>query len=79
MRRPLTLIGDGIGGQGDELDLLNAAGAEGWELVGITSHNMAYLKRVVAEVAATARAGERISPACASKRVRGSCGWHSRG
>ena len=33
------------GPQGDELDLLNAAGAEGWELVGITSHNMAYLKR----------------------------------
>ena len=31
--------------QGDELDLLNAAGAEGWELVGITSNNFAYLKR----------------------------------
>ena len=29
--------------RGDELDLLNAAGADGWELVGITSHNMAYL------------------------------------
>jgi hypothetical protein len=37
--------------QGDELDLLNAAGAEGWELVGITSNNFAYLKREVAEVA----------------------------
>jgi H-NS histone family len=37
--------------QGDELDLLNTAGAEGWELVGITSNNMAYLKREVEEVA----------------------------
>ena len=37
--------------QGDELDLLNAAGAEGWELIGITSNNMAYLKREVEEAA----------------------------
>ena len=29
--------------RGDELDLLNAAGADGWELVGIASNNMAYL------------------------------------
>jgi hypothetical protein len=29
----------------DELDMLNVAGADGWELVGITSHNIAYLKR----------------------------------
>ena len=28
-----------------DLNLLNAAGAEGWELVGITSNNFAYLKR----------------------------------
>ena len=44
------------GPQGDELDLLNAAGADGWELVGITSNNMAYLKREVAEVAAAVHA-----------------------
>src|SRR5262245_45492134 len=31
----------------DELDMLNAAGAEGWELVGITSNNVAYLKREI--------------------------------
>ena len=43
--------------QGDELDLLNAAGADGWELVGITSNNMAYLKREFEEVAPTAHAG----------------------
>ena len=45
------------GPRGDELDLLNAAGADGWELVGITSHNMAYLKLEVAKVAAAAHAG----------------------
>jgi len=43
--------------QGDELDLLNAAGAEGWELVGIASNNMAYLKREIAEAAAAAHGG----------------------
>ena len=31
--------------RGDDLDLLNGAGADGWELVSITSNNMAYLKR----------------------------------
>lgn len=36
--------------RGDELELLNAAGADGWELVGITSHNIAYLKRSVEEL-----------------------------
>lgn len=29
----------------DDIDLLNAAGKEGWELVAITSNNLAYLKR----------------------------------
>lgn len=40
--------------RGDELDLLNAAGAHGWELVGITSNNIAYLKREVGEAVPTA-------------------------
>lgn len=31
----------------DDIDILNAAGADAWELVGITSNNMAYLKRLV--------------------------------
>ena len=31
----------------DSIDLLNAAGEEGWELVDITSNNLAYLKRPV--------------------------------
>ena len=33
----------------DELDMLNAAGADGWELVGITTNNAAYLKRPIEE------------------------------
>jgi hypothetical protein len=33
----------------NDLALLNAAGAEGWELIGITSNNIAYLKRPVEE------------------------------
>ena len=37
--------------QDDELDLLNAAGADGWELVGITSNNIAYMKRELEELA----------------------------
>jgi hypothetical protein len=37
--------------RGDELDVLNAAGAEGWELVSITGNNIAYLKREVGGVA----------------------------
>ena len=40
--------------RGDELDLLNAAGGEGWELVGIASNNMAYLKREIGDVAPAA-------------------------
>lgn len=31
--------------RGDEIDLLNDAGQEGWELVSITCNSMAYLKR----------------------------------
>ena len=44
--------------RGDELDLLNVAGGEGWELVGITSNNMAYLKREIREVAPAAHPDE---------------------
>jgi DNA-binding protein H-NS len=35
--------------RGDELDLPNRAGAEGWELVSISVTNIAYLKRLVEE------------------------------
>jgi hypothetical protein len=33
----------------DDLDMLNAAGEQGWELVGVTSNNIAYLKRLIEE------------------------------
>jgi hypothetical protein len=35
----------------DGIDLLNAAGRDGWELVIITSNHIAYLKRPVVEAA----------------------------
>jgi hypothetical protein len=35
-----------------EIDLLNDAGEQGWELVGITNKNIAYLKRQLADRAA---------------------------
>jgi hypothetical protein len=38
------------GPRGDELELLNAAGAEGWELFAISSNNIAYLKRELDEL-----------------------------
>jgi hypothetical protein len=38
----------------DELDLLNRAGADGWELVGISATNIAYLKRLVEETTSPA-------------------------
>jgi hypothetical protein len=31
----------------DEVMLLNAAGADGWELVAVTSNNIAYLRRQI--------------------------------
>jgi hypothetical protein len=34
----------------DELDMLNTCGADGWELVAITSNNVAYLKRPIEEL-----------------------------
>ena len=49
--------------RGDELDLLNAAGADGWELVNIASNNMAYLKREVEEIAPAAHTNETRSHA----------------
>ena len=37
----------------DDIDLLNNAGKEGWELVTITTNNIAFLKRQVGEPART--------------------------
>lgn len=35
----------------DDIDVLNTAGGDGWELVGITTNNIAYLKRQLEDVA----------------------------
>jgi hypothetical protein len=39
------------------IEVLNDAGKEGWELVAVTSNNIAYMKRLIAEapVATTRR------------------------
>ena len=34
--------------RGDDIDVLCAAGERGWELVSITPHRIAYLKRAIA-------------------------------
>jgi len=35
--------------KGDDLDLLNQAGQQGWELVNVAANNFAYFKRRVPE------------------------------
>ncbi len=35
----------------DDIDLLNNAGKDGWELVSITTNNVAFLKRSIGEPA----------------------------
>jgi hypothetical protein len=48
---------------GEEIDTLNDAGEEGWELVGITTNNVAYLKRQVAGPSGpSARSPRRKNP-----------------
>ena len=39
----------------EDIDLLNEAGEAGWELIGITSNNVAFLKRLIEEPAKPAR------------------------
>jgi len=42
-----------------EIDLLDDAGKEGWELIRITANNFAYLKRALEDVAPEAPPGAR--------------------
>jgi hypothetical protein len=39
-----------------DLETLDDAGKDGWELVGITANNVAYLKRAIEDVTAPPRA-----------------------
>jgi len=43
----------------NEIDLLNDAGEDRWELVGITTNNIAYLKRQVVGPTASSAASPR--------------------
>ena len=43
----------------DDVDLLDDAGREGWELVGIAANNFAYLKRLSATAEAEPPAKQR--------------------
>jgi hypothetical protein len=45
-----------------DVDILNDAGAEGWELVGITTNNVAYLKRQVASLTRSSARSRRRQP-----------------
>jgi len=57
----------------DELELLNAAGADGWELVGITCNNTAYLKRQLARPnRAPSEASRDVTRSASDARPKGS-------
>jgi hypothetical protein len=49
--------------RGDDIDLLNDAGKEGWELVGISNNDVAYMKRQHGEPAPTPPARRRTTAA----------------
>jgi H-NS histone C-terminal domain len=53
--------------QKDEIDMLNAAGGDGWELLGITSNKIAYLKRALAPA-------PRVSTECTMPSAQGANG-----
>jgi hypothetical protein len=41
--------------RGDDVDVLNRAGSEGWELVAVTGNGVAYVKRLIPEPQKPAR------------------------
>jgi hypothetical protein len=52
----------GTNPKSNEVELLNAAGYDGWELVALTSNNNAYLKRPVQIAAAPKATARRSAP-----------------
>jgi len=53
----------------DDIDLLDDAGGEGWELVGIAGNSVAYLKRPIDD---TAGAAESAAPQQPRRRAASS-------
>jgi hypothetical protein len=51
--------------RGDDIEVLNRAGSEGWELVAVTGNGVAYLKREIAGQQGLAGA-KRLGPHLAS-------------
>jgi hypothetical protein len=44
-----------VSAKASDLDALDDAGKDGWELVGITANNVAYLKRMLEDPTAASR------------------------
>jgi hypothetical protein len=57
----------------DEVMLLNAAGADGWELVAVTSNNIAYLRRQIEDPAHPANKGGLPADAGRAGHAPGRC------
>jgi hypothetical protein len=53
--------------QADEIDILNDAGKDGWELITITPNNMAILKRQITRAASHATSRRTAKPAALAK------------
>ena len=49
--------------RGDDVDVLNRAGTEGWELVAITGNGAAYVKRPIPEPPKVGRRKAAAAPA----------------
>ena len=51
----------------DDVDVLNAAGDNGWELVAILANHVAYLKREIEDMDRSEPGGEDLVPPAAGK------------
>jgi hypothetical protein len=51
----------------DDVELLNAAGEEGWEVAAITDHNVVYLKRRIDVGNASTERDRHIAPLARSR------------
>jgi hypothetical protein len=58
-----------VSARSDDVDLLDDAGKDGWELVGITSNNVAYLKRMASAPVATATTEAPAKPVVTRRKA----------